>query len=106
MPGWYHWQGTDLILHLHVQPRARCNEIVGVHGGRLKLRTTAPPVDGKANEYLCAYLADLCGVSKSKVTLVSGQGSSIKRLRLQLTDRQLPPELARFDNSVAKSGKN
>lgn len=106
MAGWYRWEGTDLILLLQVQPRARRNEIVGVHGERLKLRITAPPVDGKANAHLCNWLADLCGISKSRVAVISGEASTAKCLRLHLPGRHLPPELAKFDNSVAKSGKN
>lgn len=106
MSGWYRWQGTDLILELQVQPRAKRDEIVGVLGERLKLRITAPPVEGKANAHLCACMAKLCGVSKSRVNLIAGPGSTTKRLRVQLPGRELPPALAYFDNSVAKSGKN
>jgi uncharacterized protein (TIGR00251 family) len=59
------WDGQDLILDLHVQPRASRDEIVGVIGDRLKVRITAPPVDGKANQHLIAYLAKQFRVAKS-----------------------------------------
>lgn len=96
MPGWYAWQGNDLLLNVNIQPRARQNEICGVHGEALKIRITAPPVDGKANAHLIAFLAKLCGVSKAAVTVISGESSRHKRLRIQLQKPVLPPALAQF----------
>ena len=96
MSGWYVWQGADLLLSVSIQPRARQDEICGVHGETLKIRITAPPVDGKANAHLSAFLAKQCGVSKSSVTVMSGESSRHKRLRIQLSAPILPPVLARF----------
>jgi uncharacterized protein (TIGR00251 family) len=93
MPTWYRWDGPDLILTLHIQPRAARDEIAGPHGGALKLRLTAPPVDGRANERLRAFLADLCGVSKAQVTVLSGETGRIKRVRIT-APRRLPPLVA------------
>lgn len=96
MPGWYAWQGNDLLLSVSIQPRARQDEICGVHGETLKIRITAPPVDGKANAHLTAFVAKLCGVSKSSVTLVSGESSRHKRLRIQLQKPILPEAFSQF----------
>lgn len=90
MAAWYRWDGTDLILHLHIQPRAARDELAGPHGDALKLRLTAPPVDGRANEHLRAYLAGLCGVAKSAVTVIAGEGARSKRVRIT-APRRLPP---------------
>lgn len=60
---------------------------------RLKIRLTAPPVDGKANAHLLAFLASAFAVSKSQVSLESGQQSRQKRVRIQQPQR-LPAELA------------
>jgi len=87
---WYRWEGPDLILHLRIQPRAAKDEIAGPHGDSLKIRLTAPPVDGKANEQLCRFLGKLCGVAKSQVTVLSGETSREKRVRIA-TPRRLPP---------------
>jgi uncharacterized protein (TIGR00251 family) len=79
MPGsWYRWQNETLILDVSVQPRASRDEIVGSLGDRLKIRLTAPPVDGKANQQLLKYLAALCGVGRKQVRLLSGAGSRTK----------------------------
>lgn len=73
----------SLLLSLHVQPGAKKTEIVGLHGGALKIRLAAPPVDGKANESLVAYLAQRLEVPRAQVELVSGATSRLKRLRVR-----------------------
>jgi uncharacterized protein (TIGR00251 family) len=65
-------------LAVRVQPRARRSEIVGERGGAVVVRVAAPPVDGKANAELCAFLASLTGVRRSAVTVVRGQSSRDK----------------------------
>lgn len=72
----------SLVLTLHVQPGARTTAFAGRHGGALKVRLAAPPVDGKANAALCAFLAEFCGVPKSAVSLVGGEASRAKRVRI------------------------
>ncbi|MDP2246439.1 DUF167 domain-containing protein [Pseudomonas sp.] len=88
----YRWDGEDLILDCHLQPKASCDEFAGLHGERLKIRLTAPPVDGKANAKLLAFVADAFAVSKSQVSLESGQQSRQKRVRIK-QPRQLPAVL-------------
>lgn len=88
----YRWDGEDLILDCHLQPKASSDEFAGLHGERLKIRLTAPPVDGKANAKLLAFLADAFAVSKSQVSLESGQQSRQKRVRIK-QPRQLPAVL-------------
>lgn len=72
----------SVVLTLHIQPGAKRTEFVGLHGEAVKVRLAAPPVDGKANAALCAFLADFCGVPKSAVTLISGETSRAKRVRV------------------------
>ncbi len=76
------WDGEDLVLRLRVQPKASHDEIVGVQGGLLKVRITAAPVDGKANQHLTALLARAFGVAKSRVALETGVNSREKRFRI------------------------
>jgi len=80
---WYHWQGERLLLTVRLQPRASCDEIVGPHGSEsIKIRITAPPVDGKANQHLLKYLAKAFGVAKGQVTLLSGTTGRDKRVAI------------------------
>jgi len=79
---WLVADGDGVTLRLHVQPGARKTELAGRHGDALKIRLAAPPVDGKANACLIAYLADRLGVAKSAVSLVSGESARAKRVRV------------------------
>jgi uncharacterized protein len=82
MSGPLHRDGTDWLLDVRVQPRASRTGFAGLFGDRLKVRLQAPPVDGRANEALLEFIADACHLPKSRVTLVAGQASRDKRVRL------------------------
>jgi len=77
-------QASDgsVTLSLHIQPGASRTEAAGLHGEALKLRLAAPPVDGKANACLIAFLADFLHVPKCRVELVAGAASRQKRVRI------------------------
>ena len=78
IPAWAHRNGADWLLELHVQPGAKVTAAVGEHGGRLKLKIAAPPVDNKANAHLLGWLAAQLGLPKSAVRLVRGETSRQK----------------------------
>jgi len=71
-----------LTLALHVQPGARRTEVAGLHGDALKIRLSAPPVDGRANAALLRFLADAFGVPQRAVTLVRGETARDKVVRI------------------------
>lgn len=75
-------RGSDgkVQLWLRAQPGASRSRVVGMHGERLKIALQAPPVDGKANDELIRYLADLLEVPRSRLELVSGTASRDKRV--------------------------
>ena len=92
------WQqdGEALLLRVFVQPRASRNQFCGIHEGELKLRLTSPPVDGAANECCREFLAKQLKVPKSAVSLISGDSSRHKRLRIsgvttQQIEQLIPP---------------
>lgn len=64
-------------------PRAARDEIAGVRDGRLLVRVSAPPVDGRANAAVCALLAKAAGVPKGAVSVVRGETSRDKRVRIE-----------------------
>ncbi|SFD46579.1 hypothetical protein SAMN05660831_01712 [Thiohalospira halophila DSM 15071] len=74
--------GDDLVLTLRVQPRAKNDAIVGPHGDAIRVRITAPPVEGKANDHLGRFLAKRFGVHRRDVTLISGESGRDKRVRI------------------------
>jgi uncharacterized protein (TIGR00251 family) len=77
---------ADLAVRL--QPRANRDEVVGVREGRVVVRVTAPPVDGKANDALCRLIAKKAGVAPSKVTVVKGQTAREKVVRVEGIDEE------------------
>ena len=79
---WLVADGEGVTLRLHIQPGAKKTEVVGLHGEALKIRLAAPPVDGKANACLLAFLADQFGVARSAVSLLSGETSRAKRVHV------------------------
>ncbi len=73
---------ASAVLSVKIQPRASKNELIRMEGGGFKIRLTAPPVDGAANEALVKFLAGKLGVAKSRVEIVSGQTSRDKTIRV------------------------
>jgi uncharacterized protein (TIGR00251 family) len=71
-----------IVLRVRVQPGAGRSSVTGRHGDALAIRVAAPPVDGRANSQCVELVADLLGVRKSQVELVSGERSRLKRLRV------------------------
>ncbi|EIC19889.1 DUF167 family protein [Thiorhodovibrio frisius] len=91
---WYRWDGEDLTLNLRVQPRARRDGFAEPIGDAVKVQLRAPPVDGRANASLIAFVAKAFGVPRAQVTLLSGEHSRSKRLRIQ-APRALPDGIER-----------
>ena len=73
---------TGVTLRVRVQPGASKNEIVGVQQDALKIRISAPPVEGKANKALVQFLAEQLEVRRSQVEILSGHTSRIKTIRV------------------------
>ncbi len=73
---------STLLLSLYVQPRSSRNELAGLHGDALKLRLTTPPVDGKANKAVIAFLSKLFKIPKSAIIIKSGLHSRSKKVLL------------------------
>src|SRR5216683_4195837 len=71
-----------------VQPRASKDEIVGEMGGALKVRLRAPAVEGRANEALVEFLAQLLKRPRSAVRILNGERSRTKRVEIHGVARQ------------------
>lgn len=77
---WYRHEADVVILNLYIQPGAKHTEISGFHGDALKIRLASQPVDGRANEALLKYVAQLFGVPVRQVELKRGDKSRHKIL--------------------------
>ena len=66
-----------------LQPRASQSQIMGIHGGEIKVRIQAPPLEGRANEELCQFLSKRVGVPQRSVQIVSGASSRHKRILIK-----------------------
>lgn len=83
-------QSTTANLSVRVHPRAGRNEISGEREGRLMIRVTAPPVDGRANAAVCRLIAKAAGIPKGRVSVTSGEGHRDKVITVEdLTEAEL-----------------
>jgi uncharacterized protein len=81
------WSITEtnggVTFAVRVVPRSSRNQIVGVEGGALKIKLTAPPVEGAANASLIEFVAEWLGMRRSAVSIVSGGKSRHKVVRVE-----------------------
>lgn len=85
-PTWYRKTNEGWLLNLHIQPGAKKSGVVGLHGDALKVRVASPPVNGKANEALVAFIAACLGLPKRSVQLVKGETSRTKTLLIAVPE--------------------
>lgn len=83
-----HKTAEGTTLEIYVQPRASRNELAGIHEQSLKVRLTAPPVEGEANKECLKFLAKVFGVPKAHLEIVQGHKSRRKTILV----REVVPE--------------
>lgn len=69
-------------IKFRIIPNARKTELAGKYANAVKIKLSAPPIEGKANAELIKYLSKSLGVSKSSITFVSGETSKDKLLEI------------------------
>lgn len=79
-------EAAGVVFKVRVQPRAAANKLVGLHEDALKIRLTAPPVEGEANEACRAFIADLLSVPRSQVKIASGATERNKIIKVTGVD--------------------
>jgi len=86
------WSITEanggVTFSVRVVPRSSRNQIVGVEGGELKIKLTAPPVEGAANSALIEFVAKWLSVRRSAVSIVSGDKARSKLVRVSGVTRE------------------
>jgi uncharacterized protein len=89
-----HLRGDAVRFSVRLQPRASATEVVGVQEGSLKIRVTAPPVDGMANDALIDFLSRSLGTAKRNVRIVSGLSSRTKLVEVRGVNLESVKQLA------------
>ena len=87
---WYRRSGDIISLTLHVQPGAKRSEIAGLHGDALKIRLAAPPIEGRANEELLKFIANLFSVPLRNAELK--QGGQSRHKVVAVTGSRIEPD--------------
>lgn len=88
---------TAATLAIRVRPNARKTEVLGYHEGKLTVAVAAPPLEGKANEALLTYLADVLGLGRGQLSLRRGSRSRDKLVMVEgLAPQQIAARLAPF----------
>jgi len=77
---WYRRTEQGWLISVHAQPGAKKSAVAGLHGESLKIRVAAPPVEGKANAALTAFVAGALGLPRRSVRIVKGESSREKLL--------------------------
>lgn len=77
-----------VLIKVYVSPRASSNKVVGEHNGSMKIALTAPPIEGAANRALVEFVAKTLGVPKGHVTIISGETSRNKTLKIDGLDKK------------------
>jgi uncharacterized protein (TIGR00251 family) len=84
----------EITLKVYLQPKSSKNEIVGAYRDGIKVKVTAPPVEGKANEAVIRFLAKELNVSPSCIEILKGHHSREKILRISgMVDQELMKKL-------------
>ena len=92
---------SGLAFRVHVQPRSARNQVVGLHGDALKVKLTAPPVEGAANAACTAFLAEALGIAKSSVRILSGQTGRHKIILVACPPDRAPALRKRLEELAA-----
>ena len=78
-------RGDGILLQLSVMPNASRTEVDGLHDGALRVRLAAPPIDGRANDALVAWLAKSLGVAKRDVEVLRGEAGRRKQVAIAVS---------------------
>jgi uncharacterized protein (TIGR00251 family) len=89
MADWLVAHENGSLLRLHIQPGSSKNEIMGLHGGRLKIKIKAQPMEGEANKTLVEYLSEVLKISKKKIFLLQGESSRQKKVFVELSQSEV-----------------
>ena len=85
---WFREVAEGIIVKVIVQPRSSRNGIAGLHNDAVKIRLTAPPIEGAANKQCAEFLARSLKVPKSNVEIIHGHRSRAKKVLVRSVSRE------------------
>lgn len=91
-------------IQVRILPNASTNEVVGKENGIYKIRLTAPPIEGRANEALIQFLADHLNTSPSRISLIKGHTSKHKTLEVLLPAEDIRLALGLSSGKTLRDG--
>ncbi len=83
-----------MLIHCIVKPKSKVDSVALNPDGSLRIKIKAPPVDGKANEYLIEYLSDVFKIKKKNIEIISGHTNSHKRINIVEEEEVLKNKIA------------
>ena len=84
----YQQKENSFFLSILIQPNCKENEIQGIHGGKIKVRIHSPPVEGRANEELILYLAEVFHLRRNQIEIIKGHSTRHKQVKICPIDAQ------------------
>jgi uncharacterized protein (TIGR00251 family) len=93
---------NGIVFNVFVQPRSSKNKIVGRHGDALKVKVTAPPVEGAANKMCLKFLAKCLATPYFRLQIITGQNSRTKQIDQQLISRAQKIALCHISREIRK----
>jgi uncharacterized protein (TIGR00251 family) len=72
-----------MFLHIKAKPNSKQDQLQRLSDGTLQVKVKAPAQDGKANEAIVKFLAEVLKISKSKINVVSGHTAPFKKLQIE-----------------------
>lgn len=85
------------VIHLYIQPKSSKNEAIGLYNNSFKLKIKAPPVDGAANKECVKFLSKALKISKSSISILSGETGRQKKIFINKPSNQTVKE---FEKSL------
>lgn len=101
MPGLVRHHAEGAVVAVRAVPGASRAAVVGLHGDELRIRVCSPPVDGRANDELCAVLADALALKAREVRVVAGHSARSKQLLVPIDAAEVT---LRLDRWIGRSG--
>jgi len=97
-------QPGKITFKVRIQPRAKKNTVVGLLGDALKIKLTAPPVDGAANTMCIKFLADLLNIPQSALNIITGKTGREKIIQVRVLNQEdITLIIARIEALIASA---